>query len=117
MIDFVKGLNNEVNNISSVRDSPEFYKSFFKAFVVLINIANLRGFDVETIKYKIEQKNKKWMGLVNKRVKEQKSKKIRDKAVNTLKITKGFTPEQRVYMGDLLMSCEEMASAVIDLTK
>lgn len=41
---------------------------------------------------------------------------IRRKAIDTLELTKGYTPEQRKHMGNLLTSCEEMAGYVLELT-
>ena len=72
MADFIKGLHNEINNISTVRDTPEFYKSFFTSFIIAINIANQRGISVEDIRQEIQKKNVKWMRLIEKRVVKQK---------------------------------------------
>jgi len=41
---------------------------------------------------------------------------VRRQAITTLELTKGFTPEQRKSMGNLLITCEEMAGYVMELT-
>lgn len=41
---------------------------------------------------------------------------IRHQAIATLELTKGFTPEQRASMGNLLTTCEELAGYLLELT-
>lgn len=44
-------------------------------------------------------------------MKEQNN--LRDKAITVLELTKGFTPEQRKEMGNLLTTMEELAGDVM----
>lgn len=46
-------------------------------------------------------------------MKEQNN--LRDKAITVLELTKGFTPEQRKEMGNLLTTMEELAGDVMIL--
>ena len=42
---------------------------------------------------------------------------IRSEALDALELTKGFTPEQRGMMGNLLTTMEELAGYIIELTQ
>jgi hypothetical protein len=41
---------------------------------------------------------------------------LRQKAIDVFELTKGYTPEQRSVMGNLLTTMEEMAGYVLELT-
>lgn len=115
-VEILKSLHINIGHISDP-EGGVLKSDCQKVFIDACCLAFKRGFSYDDIEIKIGIKNQKWLSLIEKRQKEEKLKEFRGKAIDTLEITKGLNPSQRELMGELLTTCEKMASAIIEITE